>query len=365
MSKIAILGGGNMGSILSVKFSQKHDVTLFLNAPYENCQDYHKNMKIFNEDNKTVTTGKIARISESLEEAVDKAEWIFITFPSFLFETLAKKLVPILTKGQHLVGIPGSGGFELFFKDAIAKGCTVTGLQRVHSVARIIEKGVEVRESGVRKSLRCASIPHSFNDEAVKFISECYSLPVESLCNYLNITLINSNPILHTSRLYTIFKDYPSVKEYESLPLFYEEWSLESSILLEAMDKELFEMINILCNSGLQVNGITTLLEHYESRNPIEMTKKLNSINSLKGLTTPAAKNENGKLVPDLKSRYFTADFTFGLDILLSFSTVLNKQCPNMKKVSDWYHLVMNSSRTFSLESFGIKTINDLKEFYR
>ena len=34
MSKITIIGGGNMGSILSVKFSQKHDVTLFLNAPY-------------------------------------------------------------------------------------------------------------------------------------------------------------------------------------------------------------------------------------------------------------------------------------------------------------------------------------------
>lgn len=365
MSKITILGGGNMGSILSVKFSQKHDVTLFLNSPYEKCEEYHKDMQVFNEDSKVITVGKIACITEELKEAVSDAEWIYITFPSFLFESLAKKLVPLLHKGQHLVGIPGSGGFELFFKDAIKKGCTITGLQRVHSVARIIEKGVEVRESGVRKSLRCATIPQSFNEEAARFISECYSLPTESIGNYLNITLINSNPILHTSRLYTIFKDYPVVKEYDSLPLFYEEWSLESSTLLEKMDKELFEMIDVLCNNGLKVDGITTLLEHYESTNPLEMTKKLNSINSLKGLGTPSIKNENGKYAPDLKSRYFTADFPFGLDILLSFSTVLNKQCPNMKKVSDWYHSVMNSPRAFSLELFGIKTIEDLKAFYR
>ena len=128
--------------------------------------------------------------------------------------------------------------------------------------------------------------------------------------------------------------------------------------------KELFAMIDVLCDSGLNVREITTLLEHYESTNPVEMTRKLNSINSLKGLSTPSVKNDNGKFVPDLKSRYFTADFPLGLDILLSFSSVLNKECPNMKKVSDWYHMVMNTPRTFSLESFGIKSIEDLKRFY-
>ena len=35
MSKITILGGGNMGSVLAVKFSQKNNVNLYLNSPYE------------------------------------------------------------------------------------------------------------------------------------------------------------------------------------------------------------------------------------------------------------------------------------------------------------------------------------------
>jgi hypothetical protein len=364
MSRITIIGGGNMGSILAVKFFQKHLVNLYLNSPYENVEDYQKDMTVLNEDLGMHTKGNISLITDDLEEAIENADWIFITFPSFLFESFSQRLIPLLHKGQHLVGIPGSGGFELFLKGALDKGCTITGLQRVHSVARIIEKGKEVRESGVRKSIRCASIPALFNYEAAQFLSECYSLPVEPLGNYLNITLINSNPILHTSRLYSIFKDYEKVKEYESLPLFYEEWSLESSELLEKMDNELFSMIGVLNSHGMVVDQITSLLEHYESHNAIEMTRKLNSINSLKGLTTPSIKNDSGKYVPDLKSRYFTADFPLGLDILLSFSSILEKPCPNMKMVSDWYHRITKTEREFTLDKFSVHSIDDLKKIY-
>lgn len=364
MSKITIIGGGNMGSVLSVKFSQKHSVTLFLNNPYEKKELYLKNMILFNEDSKKNTNGKIDKITDNLKEAIDDAEWIFVTYPSFLFPLLSKQLVPLLHNGQHLVGVPGSGGFELFFKDALKKGVTITGLQRVHSVARIINQGKEVRESGVRKSIRCSSIPSSFNKVAATFLSSCYSLPVEQLDCYLNITLINSNPILHTSRLYTIFKDYNSDIEYDSLPLFYEEWSLESSILLEKMDEELFEMIKVLNKNKLVVNQIVPLLQHYDSSNAIEMTNKLNSIASLKGLTTPSKQKENGKYVPDFNSRYFTADFPLGLDILLSFSEILGVDCPRMKSVSEWYHTTTNTKRIFKLFDFEIRGIDDLKRYY-
>ena len=115
MSKITVIGGGNMGSILSVKFSQKHDVTLLLNAPYEKVEEYHKDMVIFNEDNNLFVKGKIDKITEDLKEAVKDAEWIYITYPSFLFSSFSKQLIPLLHEGQHLVGIPGSGGFELHF----------------------------------------------------------------------------------------------------------------------------------------------------------------------------------------------------------------------------------------------------------
>lgn len=362
--KIAVLGGGNMGSLLSVKFSQDSDVTLYLNSNKK--AQYHKDMRAYNSDKRAYTTGKIQKITTNLAEATSDAEWIFVTFPSFVFESFASKLLALLKSGQHLVFVPGSGGAELYFKDALKKGCTISGLQRVHSVARITEAGKEVCESGVRNMLKVASVPQAFNEQACKVIGELYDIEVAPLNSYLNVTLINSNPILHTSRLFTIFKDYVcgDGNGYDKLPLFYEHWTDETSCLLEKMDNELFDIIDVLNKNGMKVDDIVPLLKHYESKNVTEMTAKIKSINSFKGLTTPSKLRLDGKLVPDLNSRYFTADFPFGLDILIAFADLTGTPCPHMLSVSDWYHNLTKTKREFDLGKFGIYDINDLKNFY-
>ena len=71
---------------------------------------------------------------------------------------------------------------------------------------------------------------------------------------------------------------------------------------------------------------------------------------------------------PDLNSRYFTADFPLGLDILLSFSAVLDSKNADMKMVSDWYHNITHTSLRFRLSQYGIgsmeiKQIQELQRF--
>ena len=355
-----------MGSVLAVKFSQQNQVILYKNNP-EAIKEYEPNMRVYCEDINSYISGKNIKITSNLKKMVDKVDLIFVTFPAFLFKTLSEELFPLVRSGQHLFFVPGSGGAELYFKDFINKGVTISGLQRVHSVARIIEMGKLTKESGIRKELKVASVPNSYNDEACKIISELYSLPVQRLDNYLNITLINSNPILHTARLYSIFKDYDiSKKEYNSVPLFYEEWDLESSKLLVEMDQELFKMLNLLESKGLPVKQIVPLLEHYESVDPEGLTRKLNSIYSLKGLKTPFVINERGKFLPDLNSRYFTADFPYGLDILISFAKLLGTKCDHMIQVSNWYHSIdKRITHYFNLRDFGIDSSDDILNFYK
>ena len=361
MSRITIIGGGNIGSALAVRFSQQNDVCMYLNSKYE----YNKNIEMINEDSQICTLAKIKLITNSLEEAINYGEWIFITLPCFLFKNFANKMISCINSPKHIVAVPGSGAFELYFKEALDKECTLTGLQRVHAVARIIDKGKVVKESGVRDHLKVASIPKSFNSIACSYISLFYDMPVVPLNNYLNITLINSNPILHTSRLYCLFKNYKElINEYDRIPLFYEEWDLESSCLLENLDNELFEIINKINKYGLDINQIVPILNHYDSETPEQMTKKINSINSLKGLPTPSIKLNNGKYIPDFSSRYFTSDFSEGLDILLSFAQIVGVTCENMEKVSSWYHKITNTKRYFDLSLFNIDCIQSLVEFY-
>ena len=114
----------------------------------------------------------------------------------------------------------------------------------------------------------------------------------------------------------------------------------------------------------MMVNHIESLLEHYESTNELEMTKKINSINSFKGLKTSSVVNKDGLLEPDLSSRYSTADFPYGLDILLSFASVLKIDAPNMKKVSKWYHDITGIDEKFELTDHNINSISDIKDLY-
>ena len=362
--KIGIIGGGNLGSVLAVNFSLKNEVILYTNL-VDKVDEYRSDMQVFCEDTNSYKTGKDIRYTTSLKELAENSSYIFITFPSFMFEALANDLIPFLNNNHHLVFIPGSGGAELFFKKALEKGATITGLQRVHAIARIIEFGKLVKESGIKPKLKIASVPSSYNEKAAEDLNELYDLPIERLNNYLNVTFVNSNPILHTSRLATIFKDYPKTSKYESLPLFYEEWDDPSSSLLIKMDDELFQIIGKLKENGLDVDGVEPLLKYYESVDASSLTRKLSSIVAFKGIGTPSVKNEDGTFSPDLNSRYFTADFPYGLDILLSFGRTIGLNLSHMEMVSKWYHEISKNADSFSLEKFGINSLKDIIDFYK
>ncbi len=360
---IAIIGGGNMGSVLATKFSQQNNVNLYISNRNGEIDQYLHNMQSINEDSQIITTAKIAKITDSLKDAIDGAEYIFITYPHFLLEKLSKEMLPLL-KNQNLIFIPGSGGAELWFKPCIEHGCTISGLQRVHAVTRIIEKGRLTRESGVRAFLKSATIPAKHSHSISIVLSQLYNMDVEVLDNYANITLINSNAILHTSRLYCLFKDYNKDIVYKSLPLFYEEWDIDSAQLLVDMDNELKTILDYLSQCGMNMSGIIPLLEHYESTNIYELKNKLTSINSFKGLKTPSIRLEEG-YIPDFDSRYFTSDFPYGLDLILSFAKVCNIDCPNMLMVSNWYHNLSGTDNAFDLRKFDINTPNDIIGFYK
>lgn len=362
--KIGIIGLGNLGSILATKFSLYNDVAVYKNVDQKE-DEYDHLMSVESTDDHLTYSAKIKLITPSLKKCVDFADYIFITFPSFLFEDLAKEMIPLLKKGQHLIFIPGSGGAEFYFHDALKKGCTITGLQRVHSVARILIKDQLVRESGKKKLLKVASIPSSYNKEACELIHELYDIEVYPLDNYLNITLINSNAILHTSRLYNLFSDYKKGKYYKENPLFYETWNDETSSLLSKMDDELTSLFSELEKYGYPVKDIPAILPYYDSETVNQMTKKIQNIDGFKGLYSPMIEVEKNKYIPDFNSRYFTADFPFGLDIILEFLRLFNLKRDNCELVSNWFNNTCNVKRCFRFNTFSINSIDDLLLFYK
>ena len=355
---ITIVGCGNIGTQFAVHCASKnHKVTVFCSKP----EIVSKTLRIADPDGNIIKTGDIYLATNNEYDAFSDADLIFVTVPAFAMKDYAKKIIPHLKKGAMICLTPGTGGAEFAFKTAIQKGNIIFGLQRVPSVARLVEYGKVVCASGYRNELYSAAIPARYAAQTAKIISDIFDISCTPMPNYLNVTLTPSNPILHTTRLRTIFKDYKQGLYYEKVPLFYEEWNDKSSELLLECDNEVQNICAVL--KEFDLSFVKSLMLHYESETATQLTQKICSIKSFRGLKSPCIKTENG-YIPDFSSRYFTADFPYGLSILVQISKLLGLSAPHMQKTLDWYYSVVPKENEFSFTDYDINTINDLIEFY-
>lgn len=356
--KITIVGGGNIGTQFAVHCSQKNNVIIFTSNP----NLFDKDIKIVDENDNVVLIGKNIKATNNDVEAFNDTDLIFITYPAFCMDAVANRILKYSKPGLKIGIVPGTGGGECAFKKCIENGATIFGLQRVPSVARLIEKGKLVKAVGYRDELFVASLPSREANAIAQIVEDIFNIKCSALPNYLNLTLTPSNPILHTTRLKTIFKDYKEGVKYDSLPLFYEEWNDETSELLFKCDDE----VQNICKSlkEFDLSYVKSLKKHYESDTIQKFTNKIISIKGFKGLTTPSIISNN-KYIPDLNSRYFTADFPYGLSILIQIGEFLNIDIKNMKDTMNWYRKVSNNVNEFSYAKYDINNINEFINFYK
>lgn len=357
--KITVIGAGNIGTQFAAAFAATgNEVTVFASKP-EKISD---TLTIVDENDNVTAEGRIALVTNDVEKAVKDAEYIFVTYPAFMLKGIAEKMYDFVSRGVKIGVIPGTGGAEFAFKNLIEdKGIILFGLQRVPAVARLKEYGKTVCVTGYRDRLKLAGIPRSSLRGIGDLLTETFGMPCDILPNYLSVTMTPSNPILHTTRLRTEFADYTEGAVYPRNILFYEEWTDDSSELLFACDEEL----QLVCQklTQLDLSDVRSLKEHYESDTVEKLTAKIRSIKSLQGLGSPM-KEVKGGFVPDFSSRYFTADFPYGLSILVQLAHIAGVEVPHMTATLLWYKKVSNDKTDFRLSDFGISSLDDLYKFY-
>lgn len=357
-TKVAVIGGGNIGTQFACMVASKgYSVNIHTTKP----SLFNETIEIVDENN-LVTEGRLSVISSNIKEVITDCGIIFVTHPAFRLRTISDMLLPYINDGVTICVLPGTGGAEFAFKKCIDAGAVLCGLQRVPSVARLEEYGRRVRCEGVRSDLHLASIPQDQANDMAEFLTDIWGIPCYILPNYLSVTLTPSNPILHTTRIRTLFSDYHEGLIYETNPRFYGDWDVKSSDRLIKADGELQEMCHRL--SGIDLESVKSLKLHYESNDKEAMTSKLRSIESLNKLPSPMKKKGEG-WIPDFNSRYFLADFPYGLAIIEELAEMLGYTAPTIRDTMDWYIRVTGNNRCFSFEEYGIHTVDDLYEYYK
>ena len=355
---ITVVGAGNVGTQLAVHCAEKgNKVKIYGSKP----EKISTEMMIVDENDQVIHRGTIEGATSDPKTAFESANLIFVTMPATMMKENAEKIEPFVKPGLKICLVPGTGGGECAFRKCLEKGAIVFGMQRVPSVARLVEYGKVTRAIGYRDEMFVAALPNSETENCCLLVESILDMKTSPLPNYLNITLTPSNPILHTTRLRNLYQNYHEGVIYDSVPLFYEDWNEETSEMLLKCDDE----VQLLCKSLTQfdLSYVKSLRIHYESPTVEAMTRKISSITGFKGLTSPA-KKVTGGYIPDFDSRYFTADFPYGLTILVQIAELIGVDTPNMKATLDWYYELVGKKDEFMFSDYDICNYESFIEYY-
>jgi hypothetical protein len=373
--EVCVVGGGNIGHALIASLKAER-VTLFTTHP----EKFSNEILCFNQknDGKIVKRRKLDAVSNEPGDVISMADLLLFTVPSNVLGGIIGKLRKYISPNCILGFIPGSGGKEFLSFDLLNYKNIIFGSQRVPFSARILEYGRSVYSPSNRKELRVGCIPNHNTEEISGIIYNLLGISVIPMPNYLNVTLTPSNQVLHTSRIYSVLKNFKNGDFYDREISFYKGWdNYTSEILLKAND-ELQECCKKLLR--LNLNGIASLRDHYEISNILgknDCEKLTNKIITLPYLSNGfPMKQIRYKYIPDLTSRYFVEDFP-SLCTVKSFCEICGIKTPTIDAILKWYCGLMNllyfKENEFSgddlkdlllPQNYGIKTIEDIYNFY-
>lgn len=326
---ICICGGGNLGHVvLGVLAAQPQNrVSLLTNHP----QRWADTVMVTDPNGKQYV-GIIAQITNRAEDVIPHSDIVLLCLPGFAIREELEKIRPYLSATAAVGSIVSSTGFFFEAQRLLPKEQPLFGFQRVPFISRTTEYGRSAELKGYKPLLNLA-IEQTANKEALRLtIEQLFQTPTELLQSHYEASLTNSNPLLHPSRLYTLWKDWHEGIVYDKNPYFYADWTLEAAQLYIDMDAEFQTLLRTL---PVRPEAIPDVLTYYESHDAASLAHKLRTIPAFQGILSPMKEVEGGFL-PDFHSRYFTEDFPFGMRFIIELAQEKGVQIPKMKEVYEW-----------------------------
>ena len=325
--KICICGGGNLGHVCAGFLANRgHQISILTTRP----ERWNSKLEIVAPDG--IFTGKLSQINAKPEEVIPQAEIVLICLPGYAIHDELVKIKTYLSKEAVIGSVVSSPGFFFEAFKVLPSDIPLFGFQRVPFISRIIDYGKKAELKGYKETLHVA-IENTSDKEPIRAeLEELFEKPVSIADSYYEVSLSNSNPLLHPARLYTMWKDWQPGIFYPRNPQFYAEWTVEASTLLLKMDDEFQQLLKAL---GVKPGCIPTILDYYESTNAASLTQKLHDIRAFQGILSPMKEVEGG-WIPDFSSRYFTEDFPFGMRFIVETAHEQYVAIPTIEKVYQW-----------------------------
>lgn len=325
--KICIVGGGNLAHVCAgVLASQSNCQVNMLTRHPEKW-----NTQIVAEDlNGKKYTGNLHTVSNNAEDVAPGNDIIFLCLPGFAIEYVLHNIKPYI-ENATVGSIVCSTGFFFTAHRILGTKAKLFGFQRTPFIARTTEYGHSATLLGYKSKIAIATENIYDTEDFRKTVEKLWLTPTSLLNSHYEASLTNSNPILHTGRLYSMWKEWKG-EIYNHNILFYREWTNEASRIIIDMDAEFMKLLEVL---PVTRGSIPTLLDYYESSDAESLTQKIRSIPAFQNILSPM-KEVHGGWIPDFRNRYFTEDFPYGLRFIQELCKKHHINSPCIDEIYRW-----------------------------
>lgn len=330
---ICICGGGNLGHVVSGYLSAKSDINVYLLTRHPDKWGDRLQVIL---PNGTGIDGCLDRVTNNPTEVIPFADIVLLCLPGMNIRSELNEIKSSLRYNTIVGSVVSSTGF-FFQAHELIPNQPIFGFQRVPFIARTEDYGHKANLLGFKSSLNVVIENYDEPDKFCATLENLFDTPVNLLDNFYEVSLSNSNPLLHTSRLYTMWKDWHKGIYYPSQSLFYEDWTVEAAQLYIDMDNEFQQLLSVL---GVKNGAIPSVLDYYESHDAESLCRKIKSITAFKGIKSPMIESPYG-WIPDNSSRYFKEDFGYGLQFIYHLTKERNLYSPNIEKVNRWGNTII------------------------
>lgn len=328
MLKITICGGGNLGTVCAAFLASQPDnaVSLLTRHP----ERWSSQPEAVDPDGRRFT-GVLSLITSDPSVVIPQADIVLLCLPGFSIEPLLLDIRPWLSPSTAVGAIVANTGFFFSAHRLLPASQPLFGFQRVPFISRITAYGSQAQLLGYKPQLHVA-IEHPADPKPLRStLEQLFYTPVALLNNYYEASLSNSNPILHTGRLFTMWRGVENAT-FPAPILFYDGWTLEASEMILHMDAEFMQLTARL---GISEASIPSLLTYYESTDAVSLTHKIRSIEAFHGILAPMVESADGWRI-DFSSRYFTEDFPYGLRFIHDLLIREHIKAPFIEQVYQW-----------------------------
>lgn len=329
MKRITICGAGSLGHVCLGVLASHEDVQISLLT--HKPEQWDREITVTDPDGH-IYVGASIKASSQAEDVIPAADIVLLCLPGFLIPKTLQEIKPFLSSGTSVGSIVSSTGFFFAAHEILSPDTPLWGFQRVPFIARVVEYGRSANLLGYKPVVSIACEHVCSSEELRSEIQYLFNTKTTLLGSFYEAALTNSNPILHTGRLYSMWHHWDG-QPFDRCSLFYKEWDTESAQCLIDMDREFMALLDCL---PMDKGSIPSLLEYYEQHDAESLAEKLRSIPAFQSILSPMKQIATGMWVPDFSSRYFTEDFPYGLRFIIDLAHEHNIDIPTLDKVYQW-----------------------------